>query len=240
MLQVRIAWPPLRTRLVLYGVIPSVLLGGMALMYYSGPDWMRRIVSPDLARVAPDAQREFGALELLQDVALLALAAVAVAGVRRERLLVPRLVLWLALVGSVFMLLEETDYGMHFVEFARGGEHAPGEVTGYHNIHRLGYTAVVLRHVALFGMMTFFGGFAIVFARSRNALLRYLAPDRLSVLAVLLVTAVQEVVWRLAERTPDAHGSLSGNEGEFAELGMYGLALLYAIDLVFWRHVPDA
>lgn len=236
MRQVTFDRPSLRMRLLLYGAAPLVLLGGMAAMYYSDVPWLRHIVAPELTRVAPDTQREFGLLELLQDLALAALAVVAGVGLRRERAPCPRLVLWAALVGGLFMLMEETDYGMHFVEFARGGEHARGEVTGYHNIHRLGYTAVVLRNVATFGMLTFFGGFAIVFAGSRNATLRRLAPDRMSVLTILLVTAVQEVVWRLAARVPDSHGSLSGNEIEFTELGMYGLALLYVTDLVFWRN----
>ena len=49
-----------------------------------------------------------------------------------------------------------------------------------------------------------------------------------------LAINLQEVlmlVWNLSARAPDAHGSLTGNEVEFAELGIYYIALLYAIDI---------
>jgi hypothetical protein len=236
-----------RVRLLLYGVVPLLLVGGMVAMYFSGIDSLREIVSPEFQADRPDWSREFGLLETLQNVALLALVAVAIAGLRRKRLLAERIALWVLLFGALFMFLEETDYGLHYVELLGGGEAAPSGVSGHYNIHRLGYTQAVMRNIAKFGMLTFFGGFAIVFAGSRNAVLRYVAPDRFSVLAILLVTALQELVWDLAARGPEVHGSLAGNEAEFAELGIYYIALLYAVDMVFWRTyspaaeaVPDA
>lgn len=240
MREVRIDRPSLRTRILLYGAVPLVLVGGMAVAYYHGPDALRRLVSPEHLAVHPDSQREFGLLESLQNAALLALAVVAAIGVRRKRVLLPRVVLWGLLLAGAFVLLEETDYGMHYAELFRG-EPVTDEQPGWHNLHRVTYMDGVLHNVAKFGMLTFFGGFAIVFAGSRNATLRHLAPDRMSVLTILLVTGVQEWVWHLAETTPVTHGSLSGNgrEIEFTELGMYGLALVYAVDLAFWRRAEE-
>ena len=50
-------------------------------------------------------------------------------------------------------------------------------------------------------------------------------------LTILLVTAL----WEVAVRIPDNGGPLDGHAIEFAELGVYYLILLYAIDMVFWR-----
>ena len=237
--RVVIRWPSTRTRLLLYGGIPFVVLGAMVAMYYSDATLLRRIVSPDLSWMPLDSQREFGLLENLQNVVLLALAVVAIAGLRRKRLFAERLTLWILLFGSIFMLLEETDYGLQYALLSPSGEAVHDEMAGYYNIHRIGYTQIVLQHIARFGLLTFFGAFAIVFARSRVPVLRYIAPDRFSVLAILLVTAVQELVWSVSAEVPITHGSLSGNEIEFAELGIYYLALLYGIDMVFWRtYVP--
>jgi hypothetical protein len=222
-------------RLLLYGAGPLLLVGGLVAMYFSGVASLREVVSPEMSGVRPDWSREFGLLESLQNLLLLAIVVVAILGLRRKRLLAERIALWALLFGALFMLLEETDYGLHYVELLQGWDAASSGVSGHHNIHRIGYTQVVMQNIAKFGMLTFFGGFAIVFAGSRNAVLRYVAPDRFSVLAILLVTALQELVWNLSARAPDAHGSLTGNEVEFAELGIYYIALLYAIDMVFWR-----
>jgi hypothetical protein len=227
--------PSVRRRLVLYGVLPFLLVGAAVAMYYSEVSLLREVISPDLSWVPSDSRREFGALESLQNLALLGVAVVAIAGLRRKRLLMERLALWVLLVGSAFMLLEETDYGLQYLLLLRPEAAAEGGVPGYFNIHRIGYTQVVLQHIARFGLLTFFGAFAIVFAESRNPVLRYIAPDRFSVLTILLVTALQEIVWSLSAVVPTSHGSLTGNEIEFAELGIYYLALLYAVDVVFRR-----
>jgi len=216
--------PTVRARFVLYGVVPFVLLGTMVLMYYSDSPALREIVSPDIEGVHPHAQSEYGLLENLQNVALAAIVVVAVLGLRRKRLAWERAALLILAAGSAFVLLEEIDYGMQYVD-----DGAP------RNLHRIGYTETVLEHAARFGVLTFFGGFAILFANSRRPLLRYLAPDRFSVLTILLLTAFQEIVWKLADRYPLDHGSLSGREIEFAEFGVYYLLLLYSIDMVFWR-----
>ncbi|MHC4952882.1 MAG: hypothetical protein ACYTGZ_03265 [Planctomycetota bacterium] len=211
-------------RLALYGAVPLVLIGAMVALYYSDVPALRRIVSPDTAEIDTDLRREFGLLENLQNVALAATAVVALVGLRRKRLPLERLALIVLAAGAVFVLLEEIDYGFQYA-----GEQAP------HNIHRIGYTETVLNNAARFGLLTFFGAFAILFSQSRNTVLRYIAPDPFSVLTILLVTALQELVWRLRDQFPLSYGSLTGNEIEFAELGVYYLILVYAVDMVFWR-----
>jgi len=221
--------------LLLYGAIPFSVLGALVAMYYSDVALLRRVVSPDFSWIPLDSRREFGVLESLQNLLLIGLVVVAVAGLRRKRLLWERLGLWMLLFGSVFMLLEETDYGLQYALLFPSDAATHEGIAGYFNIHRIGYTQTVLQHVAWFGMLTFFGAFAIAFAKSGSPLLRYIAPDRFSVLTILVVTALQELIWRLGDLVPVSHGSLSGREIEFTELGIYYLILLYAVDVVFWR-----
>jgi len=206
----------MRRRLLLYGAVPLLGIGGMVLAYYSGVPALRQIV-------APDSGKEFGLVENVQNLLLLAIAGVAVARLRRKKLAWERAGLLVLLLGAVFMLLEETDYGMQYTS---------GRVV---NVHELGYIENVMVHAARFGMFIFFGGFAILFAESRNRVLRYLAPDRMSVLTILLVTAIWEVVVRL----PAEGGALDADEIEFAEVGIYYIVLLYAVDLVFRRELAS-
>jgi len=177
--------------------------------------------SPLRPLVAPDANKEFGLLENLQNLCLLAIGAVAVAGLRRKERTWERVCLLLLLGGTLFMLLEETDYGFQFVD-----DRAV-------NVHEVGSIEASLEYAARFGGLTFFGGFAILFAESRIPVLRYLAPDRFAVLTILLVTAV----WEVAIRLPAKEGSLAGHEIEYAELGVYYIVLLYVFDMVFRRRL---
>jgi hypothetical protein len=198
-----------RTRLLLYGVLPLLLVGGMVIGYHS----------PLRALVAPDSGKEFGLLENLQNVLLIGIAAVGIAGFRRKKRQWERICLIFVVAGALFMLLEETDYGFQYV----GGRPV--------NIHEVGSIEATLEHIARFGGLIFFGGFAILFADSKNAVLRYLAPDRYAVLTILLVTAC----WEIAIRLPASEGALAGHEIEYAELGIYYLVLVYMWDVVFWR-----
>jgi len=217
---VQLRRPTLRTRLLLYGGLPLVCLAALLWAYYGGTA-LRTVVSPEMDWVHPDSQREFGLLENLQNILLAAIAVVALMGVRRKASRAERIALVVFGVGAIFMLLEETDYGLQYLE-----SDAP------YNLHRLGYTEAALMHAAHFGLLTFFGAFAIVCAESKRPVLRYLAPDRFSVLTILILTAAWELALRLGANDV---GSLRGNEIEFAELGVYYLVLLYAIDMVFWR-----
>lgn len=202
----------MRTRLLLYGAVPFLGVGGLVLAYYSGVGWLRQVV-------APDSGKEFGLLENLQNALLVVIGVIALRGLRRKRLRWERTCLAVLLAGSLFMLLEETDYGFQYVDDAP------------FSVHELGSVEVTLEHIARFGGLVFFGAFAIVFAESRSRLLRYLAPDRFAVLTILLVTAC----WEVAIRLPHGGGALAGHEIEFAELGTYCLVCLYAYDIVFHR-----
>lgn len=228
-------WPSRRTRWLLYGAVPLALIGALIVFYYSGVPVLRGIVSPDTGSIPLDLRSEFGVLETLENVVLLAIAVVAALGLRRKRFFWERVALLAVFVGAVAMLLEETDYGMQYVHALRGVyPDAPAT-----NLHRFGEAQRFLHDVGRFGALIFFGGFAILFARSRNPVLRYLAPDRMSIVTILVVTALYEiVVLRLAAGRPLDYGSLSGQgerEIEFAELGMYYLVLLYVVDMTYWR-----
>lgn len=198
----------LRQRIALYGVVPFIGIGALAVFYFSGHPVLRTIVSPEHGK-------EFGLLELLQVACLLAIVAVSAPGGFGPRPRVEKFVRGGLAVVALFVAMEEIDYGAHFL-----GTQIP-------TLHGVEYIEAVIEASARVGMMIFFGAFALLFADSRRLTLRYLAPDRMSVLAILVISALQEVIWR----APPMAGTLSGHEIEFMELGMYYLGLLYAIDL---------
>ncbi len=228
--------PSLRERLLLYGAVPLFLVGTLIACYYSDAPGLRHLVSPDTVGIPEALRREFGLLESLQNIVLATICGVAVFGMRKKRLRLERVGLWVMLIGTAWMLLEETDYFTQYaVLFSGDAPEGPPR-----NLHRIAYSETLLRNVAYLGSATFFGAFALLFANSSRPVMRYLAPDRLAVGTVLLVTALQEIVWWKSERVALDHGSLTGNEIEFFELGIYYLVLLWLVDMVFWRRLEPA
>jgi len=229
--QVTLHQPPVRVRLFLYAGVPLLCIGALIACYYSDVAALRRVVSPDTESIPESLRREFGLLESLQNLVLATICVLAGIGLRKKRLPAERIGLWVMLIGTALMLLEETDY---FTQYALlfGADVPAGPPR---NLHRIGYSETLLRNVAYLGSATFFGAFALLFAKSSRPVMRYVAPDRLSVVTVLLVTALQEIVWWKSARVALHHGSLTGNEIEFFELGIYYLVMLWMIDMVFWR-----
>ena len=85
--------------------------------------------------VVPEVNREFGVLEHLQ---LLPLAAIAVLAARvraAERARVWRVAMFIAMTGAAFMLLEELNYGQHYIALllGRGSEAEVGPMS-LHNV----------------------------------------------------------------------------------------------------------
>ena len=206
----------LRQRIALYGAVPFIGIGALAVFYYSGHPVLKSMVSPDHGK-------EYGLLEILQVVCLLAIVVVSAPGGFGPRARVEKIVRGGLAVLALFVAMEEIDYGAHFL-----GTQIP-------TLHGVEYIEAVIEASARVGMMIFFGAFALLFAESRNPTLRYIASDRMSVMAILIISALQEVIWR----APITEGTLASHEIEFMELGMYYLGLLYALDLAR-RPAPSA
>ncbi|HPJ58027.1 MAG TPA: hypothetical protein PLK81_10315, partial [Kiritimatiellia bacterium] len=73
-------WKPDWSKLVIYLVIPVVLTGGLAAMYYSGVLMTQRLVAPKLPPLDSHSWREFGLLENGQTLLLAAIVATLTAG----------------------------------------------------------------------------------------------------------------------------------------------------------------
>lgn len=229
-----------RHRLWAHLLIPAALSLLLMGLYFSGSSMAQAIVSPKVEGLAFLSWREFGALEMLQNVVLI-LIAVCLArsvGLTQWRWQKPLFALMTLLV--VFLLLEETDYGLHFYEYFTGStvESETGEWN--RNLHNLearegvqwtGYLKDLAKGILVLG----FVAAPLVFRKSENTFIRLFTPSRWCIATVLLLVLLS----RLAHFLEGAGlsvidgqpGSLEHNISEFRELNMYYLGLLYFAEL---------
>jgi hypothetical protein len=193
-------------------------------MYFSGIPWMQEFV-------APRANREFGALENLENLILLAMLWVACAGVARKRERVERALLGVAAALILLVLLEEIDYGWHYFELWTGTRSPEGTFRNLHNIgkaHHPIHTFGIVLAVLCFGLFPLLG------ARTRIAVTRYRPPHVLYVATLASMIVVGQAV-RLLNRVVETNQSLKGNLTEFEEVYIYYIFFLYLCELVYFR-----
>jgi hypothetical protein len=217
-------------------VLPGVMSLLLIALYFSGNDYLQQWVAPKIDNMPLFSAREFGALEILQNILLLGIVFYA------ARCLVAAGDWWVKLAAlflvmvSVFTFLEEIDYGIHVVEYFTGeyGSLDPeGWNRNWHN--KTGADGVqnvgMVKLVAKIGLLSGFVLAPLLLFSSRNRTIRMLLPSRWTIATVVLIALLSV----LAHYLDDAGysvicgepGNLHKNISEFRELNMYYLMLVY-------------
>lgn len=205
-------------------------------MYFSGNVFLQNLVAPTIKNVPLFTAREFGVLEILQNLMLLCVGFYSFkCFIAATQYSVKLFALALILI-SVFVLLEEIDYGIHFVEFLSGQYGSLDPATWNRNWHNKTDLAGMqnvsyLKLASNIAMVTGFVLGPLLFSSSRYPLIRLLVPNRWMIATVILSVMLS----LLAHWLDDAgfaiisgiHGNLEKNISEFRELNMYYLFLLY-------------
>ena len=255
---------------LVYLVLPVTATAAMATLYFSDSLVAQRLVAPKLPPLSYHSWREFGLLENAQAALLLVSFVALLAGAKRATEKLQRAGFVFAAFAALFIFLEEIDYGTHWVRYAACEtpiewfrpipasewnplveEQADGAAFTVHNHHLttefkfVGDTALVLLFVVL----------PLVAPRLRNRYVRYLAPDRFSILTVAAMLAASEAIHHVGHAAKAAFrqalaagleparelGSLVHNLSEFREFNVYYLYAVYFATLAFCRTLepPD-
>ncbi|MBN2308467.1 MAG: hypothetical protein JXR94_05820 [Candidatus Hydrogenedentes bacterium] len=225
-------------RFAVYVAVPSVVTLGLIAMYFSGVPWLQHIVSPNIAGLHPDSNRELGLLENLQNVCLIVMAATALLACRRKPHRVEKAVWGVLAAFSLFVLLEEMDYGLHFYELAASVTF--DKATQVRNVHNTFDLTNIMKNGALAGMIFLFVVFPLAFTNSRNPLLRYITPDRFAIGTMVAMFALRTLAHWLRDQGVGGAGTISKNISEFRELITYYLFMVYLLEVAFRRRYPGA
>lgn len=224
-------------KLLIYLIIPALISLIFVWGYFSGDLRIQELVAPRM-------NREYGLLENLQNLGLLALIALAVYGLTRKRLRFERVILACVLAGGIFLFMEEIDYGRHHYRYLIGdpiddrGRDTEGKGSDW-NIHNLGNINQLFKRTLDMGMIAFFIIFPLVTWKSTNRMIRYLRPDPWFILTMVAMLAVSRCSKLLVRAGLGMDGVLQSNTAEFRELIVYYVFLIYLLTFIFRRrYVP--
>jgi hypothetical protein len=102
--------------------------------YFSGISMLQQLVAPTIhkANFSFNQMREFGALEMTQNIILLTVIYVLARGVKQSVTLPLKAFFSVGVAAFIFLFLEELDYGLHFYKFF-SGELADTPYFSWHN-----------------------------------------------------------------------------------------------------------
>lgn len=220
-------------KLIVYGLLPLVVPAGLVLLYFSGLPWAQELV-------APARNRELGLLEHLDLALLLAMLAMALLGLRRKKLRFERIGLIVLAGLLLFFTLEETDYGLNYLAPQDLTPGRPATVSsslgsGVRNVHNLGGIDKMMASATDAGLIICFLILPLALARSSRPLIRYLLPDRWSIVTLASMFLVVRLAQTLESAGFSSNLSLHKNLSEFQELVVYYLLAVYLFEVVFRR-----
>ena len=203
-----------------YWLLPGVFIAAVLFMYFSGIPALQAII-------APKFNREFGLLEHVQLLLLLAMLAMSSAAAWREYSRLRKVTFSLIALAAIFLILEETDYGLHYWELLTG---QPVQLE-VRNIHNQGRLNNILKRILYYAMAVVFVVLPLVREKISVRWIRDFVPSRWFLSTAVLLVAVPQIAHFLGDQGIAANGALLGNLSEFAETLTYYVMLLYVVEL---------
>jgi hypothetical protein len=213
-------------------IIPCAINLLLVGMYFSGIPLLAHIIVPDMPEVAQ--RREFGLMENLQNIYLLAMTVMGAWAIRIKPIAWEKAAAALYTIFAAFVFLEEIDYGLHWIEYLNGtspGEFIPVEGRNWHNE---GDRTSIMKDVVTLSCVLLFVIAPFAFRNSNNRLIRYLLPAKQYALGFLGIVLISRLAHYLRDLNLGADG-IKQNIGEFRELGMYYLYMIWSYTIIFKR-----
>jgi len=89
-------------------------------MFFSGSAFLQSLIVPEIEGLRELSWREFGIVEIFQNLFLISIIAIFVYAVFTKKSVVDRGLYFIALCLFLFLFLEEIDYGFHYYEWVTG------------------------------------------------------------------------------------------------------------------------
>jgi hypothetical protein len=227
---------PIYSHLVVPAVVSLLLMG----MYFSGNVFLQNLVAPTMESMPLFSAREFGALEILQNILLLCIILYSIRSLLATSSNAVKLFAAVLIAVGVFTFLEEIDYGAHFVEYLTGQHGNLDQQNWDRNWHnKTGPTGVqnvsYLKKAANIILLIGFVLGPLLVTKIRFPLIRLLVPSKWVISTVFLIVMLSLLAHWLDDQgysiIAGTEGNLAKNISEFRELNMYFLFLLYVVNL---------
>jgi len=223
-----------------YWIFPCLLLILLMTFYFLGTPFLVELV-------VPNSNREYGLLENIQLVLILGIIIISFYVIFTGHALLQKLGFVLLGLLAMFIFLEEMDYGDHFIKYFTNGEQRSiyFEKFGEVNVHNQGGDILTyMRRTPYVIIFMLFTIFPFVNKKYFNPIFSYVVPKpRMALMTILFIFAYFTPRLLINYHIFD-EGSLGigGNIGEFTEMIVYYIFLMYTYHLVIdkkWANFPD-
>jgi hypothetical protein len=226
----------MKKEITLFILIPIVINALSLGLYYSGVYSLQQIIAPQIPGLLQMSYREFGLVEQMQNIFLLAIIILFLIAIIRRKGVLERLIFLSGLLVMLFLLLEEIDYGLHFYHYYFDGRFETPRLN-WHNQHTFSdyENGRYLRKISDFLSIILFIIMPLLSLKINFKRLKPLIPS-LWFIPALIVSALCSSVGHFLEDNGfgiinGSSGFLEGNVSEFRETTSYYIYLLYAIQL---------
>lgn len=201
-----------------YWIFPTLIVAALMVMYFSGIDWLRQAV-------APRVNREFGLLENIQHVILLAILVMAIRSALSSTARLRKGLFIVISVVTSWMFLEEVDYGLHWWELIVGT--LPEDRAVIRNLHNIGGTTQDIKFVGNTIMIMLFVILPFVGRKSDWKWWRFFRPSRYLAMTAVVTFCLARLAHYLADQGFYPDGPINSNISEFREVMVYYVWLVY-------------
>ena len=210
-----------------YLIIPLLVLVPLLVMYFSGVRWAQEFVCPSI-------NWELGIVENLQILLLIMMFIISIMAVFRKENKIEKITFSALSVFALFVLLEEIDYGGHFLNYFQGTRDTFFvEMTGKANVHNLGNNAKLFKRSIYPFMLVLFIIAPMLVHKFKNPVLLYLIPRKWIVVTAFITIFSYTVPRLLVDWNILEDGGFGVNIGEFSEIMVYYIFFLYLYELIF-------
>ena len=226
---------------IVHWISPSFVVGTCMYIYFFDTLGMSHLI-------APEYNREFGLIENIQLLIILAIIFVSCKKLTKAKTKSIKLVFALILVGSIFIFLEEIDYGLHYYDYFIGKSNEQISIeslnkTSIRNIHNQGNLLQYIKSLAYISL-----GLIVVIPiilkrlNYSNKYLNYIVPQHYFIYTILSMTFITRAALYIDEFLKDNDiNSLNSNVSEFEEVFIYYIVFLYILEkstllLTFDKH----
>jgi hypothetical protein len=210
-----------------YWIIPLLILVPLLVMYFSGVHWAQELVCPSV-------NWELGIVENMQILLLIMILVINVMAIFRKKNKIEKIAFSVLSIFTLFVLLEEIDYGGHFLRYFKGtADTFFVEMTGKANVHNLGNNAKIFKRSIYPLMLVLFIITPLYIHKFKNPFLKYLIPGKWFVITAFITILSYAVPRLLVDFNILADGGFGVNIGEFSEIMIYYIFFLYLYELIF-------
>ena len=226
----------MKKELTIFVIIPLLINGLFLGMYFSGVGGLQQVVAPTINWLPQNSWREFGLLEQLQNLLLLAVLTILVLGAFRKTGVLDKGIMVAGSIVFLFLFLEEIDYGINFYEYLTGGDSGI-RLRNWHNQESDGQQNISRFKQIMDGMM-FLLFFLLPLVKNKIPIpfVQDIAPSRWFILGFALTISYARLAHFLDDQgmatINGVEGNLSSNISEFRELSNYYFFMIYALHLV--------